>query len=229
MPEYATIFFANSINSHSAVQNVDVQPSGHVRVLRKAHAPVTIAPVSIEFLRPEHVEQVFNDSPVNIICVVKRDSHYSWAARERAAKLGASAHTMREVWASLGMEDPRLYSDKHVSYQRIRLEQHSKVRGIDMICEASMKIVRSGSLPPVTVAIEYEYEFAEEALVKAIQRHRGVSAILNANPNGRPTRAALEHAKSTGIGLFSLGELMGALNYGGNDFINYKSPEKFRR
>ncbi|MFD6495734.1 hypothetical protein [Streptomyces sp. NPDC060188] len=84
-----------------------------------------------------------------------------------------------------------------------------------------MEVEREGRMDSVTVAVEYEYEFSEEALVKALDRHPETTAILNANPNGRPTGAAIEHAQRAGVGLFKLGELMGALNYTGDDFIGY--------
>lgn len=228
-PNYATDFFAKSITHHDGVQSVDVEPSGHVRIARKKHGPIVIAPVSIDILQPEHVEQILADSPAMLICVVPKKSHYSWAARERAEELGASVHTMKEVYASLSMEDPRPHLNKDVVYQRDRLEQHDKVRSLHMVCEACMQLIRVGALPPVTVAVEYEYEFTEEALVAAIQRHRAAQAILNANPNGRPTQAALAHARFAGVGLFNLGELMGALNYDGDKFINYQPSPNRRR
>jgi len=112
--------------------------------------------------------------------------------------------------------------DKNVSYNRDRLGQHAKVQAVEMICEASMRLERHGGLDDVTVAIEYEYEFSEEAVVRALTRHPGVDVILNSNPNGRPTSAALSHARHAGVPIFSLGELMGALNYEGERFRTYQ-------
>jgi hypothetical protein len=95
-----------------------------------------------------------------------------------------------------------------------------------MICEASMRVRREGALGDVVVAVEYEYEFTEEALVSAIARHPDAHVILNANPNGRATKAAYSHARDAAVAIFGLSELMGALNYDGEQFRAYERPKK---
>lgn len=59
-------------------------------------------------------------------------------------------------------------------------------------------------------------------MVRALARHPGVDVILNSNPNGRPTGAALSHARDAGVPIFGLGGLMGALNYDGERFRTYE-------
>jgi hypothetical protein len=118
--------------------------------------------------------------------------------------------------------DPRPSWNKNVSYSRQRLSQHGKVQSVEMICEASMRLKRRGGLGNVIVSVEYEYEFSEEAMVRALARHAGVDAILNSNPNGRPTGAALSHAREADVPIFGLGGLMGAVNYDGERFRTYK-------
>jgi hypothetical protein len=122
--------------------------------------------------------------------------------------------------------DPRRFVDKNVAYARQRLEQHSKVRTVEMICEASMRLNRRGGLSDVVVAVEFEYEFSEEAMVRALTRHPDVDVVLNSNPGGRPTGAALTHAAHAEIPIFSSIELMGALNYDGERFRTYQSPRR---
>jgi len=125
---------------------------------------------------------------------------------------------------AMGEPDPRHFVDKNVAYARERLEQHSKVRTVEMICEASMRLNRHGGLNDVVVAVEYEYEFSEEAMVCALTRHPDVDVVLNSNPNGGTTGAALTHAAHAEIPIFRFIELMGALNYEGERFRTYQSP-----
>ncbi len=80
-----------------------------------------------------------------------------------------------------------------------------------MICESSMRLVRSGRMPDVVISIEYGYEFGEEALVEALERHPDVDVVLNANSLGRATSAALEHADNAGVHILNLSSLMGGL------------------
>jgi len=219
-----TTWFADAVKRHDAVSSATPQVSGHVHVVRKDHEPVTIAPVRADWLTPADVERILKDQISTIICLVPKQAHYSWEARELAMRLGSTVHTMKEVFSSLSDEDPRPFLNKDVAYARSRLEQHSKVRELRMVCESSMQLVRTDGLPPITIAVEYQYEFTEEALVAAVKHHPDATALLNANPNGTPTTAALAHAKAARRGLFRLGELMGALNYDGDEFFNCRPP-----
>ena len=224
--EYWTDWFAKKIQSHSTVSSTTSRPSGNVLIRRRELSPITVAPVSVDVLEVDHVDQILATDPATIVCLIPTSSHYLWAARERALTCGSTVHTMRDLYSALLNDDPRPFLHKSVSYPRERLKQHSMVHSVNMVCEASMAIVRHSYLKSVLVAIEEEYEFSEEALVGALERHPDSDAVLNSNLNGRPTSAALRHAKDARVGLFSLPELMGALNYDGDTFIKYPPPDK---
>lgn len=227
--EYSTAWFVRNIQSHSEVSSATARPSGHVELSRVQLSQVIVAPVSLERLEQEHVDRLLDEDAATIICVIPKTSHYMWEARERAIERESTTHTMKELYTSLADEDPRPHLDKNVAYATDILDQHSSVRDVNMICESSMTIVRKGGLDSICIAIEYEYEFSEEALVKALKRHPEVHAILNSNPNGTPTRAALQHAAQARVGLFKLRELMGALRHDGDSFFDYRPPKGRRR
>ena len=227
--KYSTEWFKNAIQSHSDVTSASERPSGHVQLDRIGLDPITVAPVSIERLEIHHVDKVLDVDDATIICVIRKTSHYMWDAREHALERGSTTQTMKELYTALTDTDPRPHLDKNVSYAVDRLEQHSKVAEVHMVCESSMEVVRVGDLDPICIAIEYEYEFSEEALVRAIKRHPDANAVLNSNPNGTPTDAALSHAKEARVGLFRMSHLRGALNYGGDSFFNYQPPKARRR
>ncbi|NEC12298.1 hypothetical protein G3I34_08350 [Streptomyces sp. SID8014] len=227
--KYSTSWFIRAISGHSAVASAAELQSGCVLLERKHGPSIVVAPVAADWLNIDHVETILEAEKAAVICLIPKDSHYSWEARERAGDLESDVQTVKELYSSLGWEDPRGHIDKNVGYARDRLQQHSRVRRLEMRCEASMKVLRLGGASDKLVAIEYEYEFTEEALVRALKRHPGVHVVLNANPNGRPTKAALQHAKHTGVALFKIGDLMGALNYDGDEFIKYSGPEDRRR
>ncbi|MEV5751140.1 hypothetical protein AB0L00_25250 [Actinoallomurus sp. NPDC052308] len=223
-----TEWFAGTLERHDAVRSITKASARTLLVERKGITPITIAPVATGYLETQDVEHILNDQAVTIICLVPKEAHYAWEARELAESLGSTTQTVKEVFTYLSWVDPRPLVDKNVDFARNRLAQHSRVDGIRMICEASMELFRDG-LSNIVIAIDYQYEFSEEALVGAIKRHPQANAIMNVNPNGRPTEAALEHARHAKIGLFNYTELMGALNYDGNTFLNYRPPERPRR
>lgn len=77
-----------------------------------------------------------------------------------------------------------------------------------MVCEATMEVSRVGRLDPLRIAVEYHYEFTEEALVHALKRHPDVNVVCNSNPNGKATEAAYRHAGHAGVEVLGFGDLM---------------------
>jgi hypothetical protein len=122
-----------------------------------------------------------------------------WSARELAEENGSTIHTFKELYRFMAERDPRPFIDKNVGYVVDRLSQHSVVASLEMICEASMRLERRKGLIDVVVAVEYEYEFSEEAVVQALKRHPDAHVIVNANPNGRSTGSASAHAEQAGF------------------------------
>jgi hypothetical protein len=230
MPEftYATEWFAETIVKHGKVTKTEVLADGRVRVTRKDLPSITVAPIVADRIDRAIVGQVLEAGIPTVIVRVPKDAHYDWTAREFAEEQGSTINTVRETYSFMDQRDPRAFVDKHVDYARRSLRQHTQVWSVEMICEATMRLRRRGGLSDVIVAVEYEYEFSEEALVGALERHPDADVILNANPNGRPTSAALSHARHAKVPIFRLSELMGALNYDGEQFRSYQPPERGR-
>ncbi len=228
--QYPTDWFAMRVAQHDEVSKAEVLDPHRVRLERTTdgNEPLTIAPVGVAQLEATHVELVLDEAPASIICLVPRASHYSWEAREQAQRRNSTVQTYKELFTFLHVPDPRPLLDKNVAYAIDVLSQHDKVARVEMICEASMRILRTNSLSDVTISIEYEYEFSQEAIVRALKKHPDVDAVLNANPNGRPMPPAVSHAGHARVGLFRLRELMGALNYGGAAFTDYQAPDRRR-
>lgn len=225
---HATDWFASTIVNHEKVTQAVGLEDGRVRVIRKALPPITVAPILGDRIDQAIVEAILKSSIPEVILLVSKAGHYDWSAREFAEEQGSTIHTVRELYTFLDQSDPRRLVDKRVNYTRQRLRQHGQVWSVEMICEATMRLKRRGGLSDVIVAVEYEYEFSEEALVGALERHPDADVVLNSNPNGRPTSAALSHAQHAKVPVFSLAELMGALNYEDEQFRNYKPPERGR-
>ncbi|MFD4654698.1 hypothetical protein ACFWP2_03605 [Kitasatospora sp. NPDC058444] len=209
---YATSWFAPKISDHDAVESATQISSRHLMVQRKYSRPFSLAAVTgVETLTPKMVDKILDETQAEIICLVPKASHYLWAAREKAQARGSDVQTMSEVFWAITEEDPKGFLNKDVAITRRILGQHSRVRTVEMICEASMKLIREGARSDLHLAVEYQYEFGVEALVRALERHPGVKVVLNSNPNGRETSAALTHAGHAGVRLLGMSSLMSEL------------------
>jgi hypothetical protein len=237
-PDLRSTWFASAVKKHSAVVEATALPDGLVRIERRDEIawedgsepreipPISVAPLGNLRIDKQIVEATLVKSMPTVILLVPKLGHYDWDARELAMASGSTVLTFKELYVCMGVIDPRPCVDGNVSYNRERLEQHSRVAECRMICESSFQLRRKGSLGDVVVAVEYEYEFSEEAAVRAIGRHPAADVILNANPIGRSTTAAYLHARDAQVPIYRLGELMGALNYDGDQFRSYEPPER---
>ena len=88
-----------------------------------------------------------------------------------------------------------------------------------------MRVKRRGGLSDVIVAVEYEYEFSEAALVQALKHHPHAQVVINANPNGGATNAARTHGESAEVPILGMADAMGALNFDGARFREYVGRE----
>jgi hypothetical protein len=209
---YSTEFAIKGLTGHSEVARAAALPNGFVSVDRKEWPPVTIAPVSVPRITDEIVTEIFQVGTPDLVMLVPRASHYDWSARELAVSNGSSVQTYKEVFTSLNLEDPRPFLIKHVAFAIGALPEHSRVTGLTMTCEAMFTLTREGSLPDVTIAVEYEYEFTQEALIAARKKHPEAQVYLNGNPNGRPTSAAVGFGEFAGVEIHRFAGLMSRLN-----------------
>lgn len=224
--DFRSAWFAETITRHSVVDRATVLSNDIVQLERQDRSTITVAPLGNKRIDDGVVVSVLDVAAPTVILLVPKAGHYDWSAREIARRAGSSVLTMKELYTSLADTDPRPFLDKNVAYGRTRLEQHSRVTSVEMICEASMLLRREGALSNVVVAVEYEYEFTEEALVRAITRHPDADLILNSNPNGSTTQSAYSHARNADVPIYRLAELMGALNYDRDRLRSYEPPKR---
>jgi hypothetical protein len=209
---YPVSWFATKIVNHDRVETATAIDDREVRIVRKGLDPITVVPVTSDFLVRQDLEGLLAQRKPTLVVLVNRTGHYTWEARELAEEQGASLQTFKELYTFLPDPDPRGGVDKNVSFVRTRLEQHAKVNAVSMICEATMHVYRVGALSPLRIAVEYHYEFTEEALVQALERHPDVDVVYNANPNGKVTEAAYSHAEHADVEVLGFKELMTRLH-----------------
>jgi hypothetical protein len=232
-PNFNSDWFSSTIKTHSAVTGATTLPNGLVSIERRNLTSITAAPLGNHRIDRRLAESVLAEVTPTVIVLVPKAGHYDWDARELAMASGSSILTIREAFSFMGETDPRPFLDRHVDYNRDLLQQHTQVVQCQMVCESSLRLRRRGRLSDVVVAVEYEYEFSEEGVVQAINRHPDADVLLNANPNGGGTVAAYSHAYHANVAIYKTGELMGALNYDGDQLLSYEAPnrreEKYRR
>jgi acid stress-induced BolA-like protein IbaG/YrbA len=110
-----------------------------------------------------------------------------------------------------------MFNNWGVSYSKIAfleeaLRGHSKVERFDRTQDIYFHIERVGQLPPVHAVLLDEYTLGLAAVLKALQEFRDANCIVNAaNWNGY-SEEAKTYGETHGIGVFVIGEFLGALS-----------------
>lgn len=209
---YLAPWFLKAVRSHDEVTDSEVVDEREVRIFRKNLSPITVVPVASQFLTPDDVTSVLAENLPTSVVLVNKTGHYAWTAREIAESHGSSVQTFGELYACLGQADPRGGVDKKVEFIFGRLQQHSRVARVEMVCEATIRINRTGRLASLLLAVEAHYEFTEEVLLRALARHPDVDIVYNGNPNGKITAAAHEHGGHAGVEVLGFRDLMSRIH-----------------
>lgn len=210
--DYPIDWFKKVVVDHDTVEAAVPINEHEVRLDRKGLTPITVVPVGSDLLSLEDLESIMALHQPTLVVLINRDGHYAWDARAYAEEKGTSIQTFKELYTFLSDIDPRPGLNKDVSFVRSRLEQHTNVAAVSMVCEAAMQIDRKDALPSLQMSVEYHYEFTEEALVKALKHHPHVDVVYNANPNGTITQAAHDHAGHAGVEVLGFKDLMRRLH-----------------
>jgi len=119
-----------------------------------------------------------------------------------------------------------------VRFFKNAIGNHTKVTSIEEISDYFYKIERK-NLPDLKVVLSNIYILGEADVHELMAEYQGVNCILvGGNWNCYSDDAKLT-AKYYRVGLFQFGEFFGAINYAGNQFLNYdptlSNKEKRRR
>lgn len=202
---------ARILNEEDAVAQAEASDS-LVEIIAKNGRTSRVYATDVPRVTEDVVLEAMGTHDVDAIVVVPRSSHYDWSARLKAEASGSTVLTFGELRGAIGREDLSSVLSRPVAYVRDALEAHTRVVGVEMLCERSMRVVREVPLPDLTVAVDEQYEFSAEAVVAAVRLHPDADIICDNNPNGRVTQAAVEQAEHAGVEVMKLRDLFSRLH-----------------
>jgi len=100
------------------------------------------------------------------------------------------------------------------------LAKHKSISAMDEISRGVFAVERTNGTR-VRVFVTHTYFFTEYTYEKVLTEDPNVSAIICSNPYSSYTQSAKERCLEDGVGLFTLREFMGALNFEGERFLNF--------
>ncbi|MEF9884414.1 hypothetical protein [Streptomyces sp. P9-A4] len=106
---------------------------------------------------------------------------------------------------------------------RKALHRHSAVHEYREVTPQVYEISRTGK-STVTLHVTNVYTVGLADVQEIADENPSITCILTVSSWNSYTKQAKEYAKSVGIGLFRFHEWMGALNYDGDEFLDYIAP-----
>ena len=221
-------FVERALLEHEGAEKVERVGTNRIRVARRhGRRAVDILTVDISELDVQDVEQLISDAPgVTGIVNVRRDSRYTGRAKAFARSRGCGLFTMRELMGAVNDVDFAAYERSSLEYVKRALPQHSKVLRVDQIDQEQFEVVRDG-LPPIRFVTADIYILGVADVRDLLAKFPGIGAVIKTNPNGEYSDEAKEAARSAAVGLFTFSEFMGALNFDGKRFLEYR-PKRAR-
>lgn len=104
---------------------------------------------------------------------------------------------------------------------------HSKVEGLLPIGEQAYAVIRA-SLPTLRVWVCDVYRVSASDVAAILAEDPQIQAIVTMSNWNDVTVEAKEDGTARRVGVFTFKELMGALNYQGDEFFDYQTPRRSR-
>lgn len=111
-------------------------------------------------------------------------------------------------------------SQGNVDFFESRVRAHAKVSSLGRPMPHVYAIERD-SLPPVKVLLTNSYVVGLAEYHYARSRIPDLDAIVTISPYNSVSRDAWDAGQADGVGVFSFREFYGALNYQGDEFVQY--------
>ena len=107
-----------------------------------------------------------------------------------------------------------------------RLKSIRTVRDVEIVHRDILKIKRKMLYSDIILYVVDAYSLGEGDVFEIIQDNPSINCILVCSNWNHYSEDAEKLAMEYGVGLFKLSELMGAMNYNGSRFLEYKPPKR---
>lgn len=106
-----------------------------------------------------------------------------------------------------------------------RLSEKPTVKNVEVISDQIIKVFRKGFKNDLLIYVVDAYSLGDGDTYEIISKHPDIDAILLLSNWNEYSSKAKALAKERKVGLFTYNEMMGAIYYFGEKFINYQPKE----
>jgi hypothetical protein len=183
-----------------------------LRIVRKEQPTFLAGTITSSRVEPSTIERLVNGVyQIEFIANIPKESFWTGAAIALASKHGAAFGGFGDLRSALTLPDGRIYVKKEFAFVERGLRQHAQVSSLERVDDRKY-LVKRHQMSNICVVALNEYELNADQVRTARDRYGAFAAIIITNPNGAPTSAAEQAAKSMGISIYKWGAFLGQLN-----------------
>lgn len=180
---------------------LEVEEVGRVLVATMSLPVVSLADVPPTALRPD----------VQFLLNISKDALFQGDLINYADRVPMGVGGVGDLLRAINKKELRKYFAPERSFILRALSQHDAVAGVEMLNNYTYLIHRR-ALGAYQVLVVTEYDVTAEVVRAALQKFGHSRTILANNPSGKVTPEAKEAAKSAGVRIVTISQLLGALN-----------------
>lgn len=206
----STIWVAGKL-SHEHVSGVRAVENNLIELEIEEMGPVLVAVMSLRVAGLANIPATARRPDVDFILNIPKDALFDGDLINFAYNLPVGLGGMGDLLRAVNHKNLRGYICPERKFIFRALSQHDAVSRIEMLNNNTLLIHRHKMAAYQILAIN-EYEITADVIRDNIQRFGKSRTILVNNPNGRITPEAVDAAKTAGVRIVDIRQLLGALN-----------------
>lgn len=177
-----------------------------IEITRKQYPPFQAAILREKLVTEKHIEP-FLHLPVAVIANFPKIGQWTGAAIERCEAHGKAWGQWSVLLRALGNETPETTSNPEISFNRRALSQHSRIEDVKFIFDHLLQVTHEkGNI--FRVVLLYEYDLGGDDVRRAWDKLGPFDLLLKTNPNGSILVDAEDVARSLGIKVFEIRDML---------------------
>lgn len=197
--------------AHEHVSSVRAVENNLIELDIEELGPVLVAVMSQRVAGLANIPSTARRPDVEFILNIPKDALFGGDLINFAYNVPVGLGGMGDLLRAVNQKDLRGYICPERKFIFRALSQHDAVSHVEMLNNSTFLIHRHTMDAYQVLAIN-EYEITADVIRDNIQRFGKSRTILINNPNGRVTPEAVDAAKSAGVRIVDVRQLLGALN-----------------
>lgn len=203
---------AKAIADHEGIDSIIAITDDIWKITRKSHPPYVLGLMSEKRVETKHIETLLGQGhDVDFVANTPKEAIWSGEAIRCVEAENIAWGNFGDIYRATGHDTPREWVSKTRKFVIRALSQHQNVESLTAITDKIFLIERKRHAP-LRIIMIHQYSMSAEDIRNARAQHGDFDEVLNTDPNGRNSKAAIDTAQSFGADILLIGPLLARLH-----------------